>query len=425
MNKTGILLLYFAIPFLLHVGFNLFMSAFRSGESGSFDRFGTSWILLKSIYYGILGLLMGLSVRELPYPAPLRIFVFCCFLIVTATWASDGKVILPDQALNRLGTSVDRLGLRKKVLVETAALGNVTDIVVDEHNLTTIAGNRGAISLGAHGKITSTVSFGGQVDDISIVRLEDKHSYQFLSRGSWSSPASLHDASGNTLWTYSNDVGVDDTAYGDIDGDGHFEFVVGMNGDAGVSLLDQHGKEIWNKPDGNVFHVEVTDPDQTGHCQIVQTGSSFRVRNFAGKITSEVAIPGLYCGSFSLCHWPEKHSKQCVIACSEGYAWLVSLDGKVLKRLKLENDRQLDQTYGVPIRLRPGEPNYLAVLAVNAIHDSDRALLRIYSPSGEVVYSEVLAEDCSAVAVEPAQASMPEKLLVGARSRVWRYEIDR
>ena len=54
-------------------------------------------------------------------------------------------------------------------------------------------------------------------------------------------------------------LSVDDTAAGDVDGDGRLEFVVGFNGGGGVRLLDSTEKMRWRKPDGNVWHVEIAD----------------------------------------------------------------------------------------------------------------------------------------------------------------------
>lgn len=62
-QTVGILTLWFLAAWLVDFYALSFWRSFMSWSGGSFDRFGSSWIILKSFWYGLVGLLMGISVK--------------------------------------------------------------------------------------------------------------------------------------------------------------------------------------------------------------------------------------------------------------------------------------------------------------------------------------------------------------------------
>jgi hypothetical protein len=74
--------------------------------------------------------------------------------------------------------------------------------------------------------------------------------------------------------------------------------------------------------------------------------------------------------------------------------------------------------YGVPVKLKRNEADYLAVI-VEASRDSG-AVLYVYDPSKRLVYQEVLPSGSSIAAI-PIGSSGAEQILVGGNGTVWAY----
>jgi hypothetical protein len=77
---------------------------------------------------------------------------------------------------------------------------------------------------------------------------------------------------------------------------------------------------------------------------------------------------------------------------------------------------------GVWLKFSNDRPEYLAVIKEFAA--IDRSVLDVFTASGELVYQEVLPEECTSIAVlPPADPSGVPELLVSGERTVWRYRI--
>jgi len=93
--------------------------------------------------------------------------------------------------------------LTKRVLLEGADSGPVTDIAVQEDPADggmMVVGSRGALFLDAWGAVVSSVVFDARVDHVDVVDVEGDGVCEFMNRGSWAIPASLIDHEGKELW---------------------------------------------------------------------------------------------------------------------------------------------------------------------------------------------------------------------------------
>jgi hypothetical protein len=243
-----------------------------------------------------------------------------------------------------------------------------------------------------------------------------------MNRGSWSLDASLIDHQGNKIWSYGGGSGIDDMSSGDIDGDGTTEFAVGFNGGDGVHLLDESGKKIWNKSDGNVWHIELVDANRDGKLVIVHSNAAgqLTVRDRQGDIISR-AKTAPYFSDFSICRWPTKKDREYALLAEDDTIWLFDFDGKSVKQYRAPNCGSLGEVKGTSFSTGVEGSEYFAVI-VN-FSNWKRSNLYIYDSSGELKYHEILPEASAAITAFSLDSTDQEALLVGGEGRVWKYRI--
>lgn len=317
--------------------------------------------------------------------------------------------------------------MSKTIFLERRELGEVTDIVAGELDASSgpeigIAGSCGAILVTESGKEKSFVAFRDWLDHVDIVDVEGDGVCEYLNRGSWSCDVVLMDHEGKAIWTHGGPSGVDDACAGDLDGDGKLEFVVGFNGGGGVRLLETNGKEQWTQPDGNVWHVEITDANGDGDLDIVHSNAAgqITVRNARGSVVSR-AHPTAYCSDFSLCRFPEKKGGKLALLAENETIWLFDYDGTAITRLKAPGCGSLGHARGVPVKLESGKGEYLAVVVDFQGRSASR--LYVYDSAGALVYRDALSEACASIAALSLGKSPTQTLLVGGDRKVWQYSL--
>jgi|AGTN01.3.fsa_nt_gi hypothetical protein len=336
--------------------------------------------------------------------------------------------------LEKAGVHTQTLPLKKEQLVASGKFGDVTDICVNGDSIV-LAGTESGAYLTREGAIQSAIKYDNPVSDVSLIPPhKDSDRFRFLSRGGWTTPPCLFDANGKTIWKGKDKSGVDDTAYGVLPDNLLGRFVVGYNGGDGVSLLDEGGKELWTQPDGNVWHVEITSPKNLADARIVHSNASgvLTIRDGQGKVLKRKNLP-FYFSHFSLCRYPQRADDQYVLSVEDGKLWLVNLKTGGVTDRKLPVNYRFADSHATLVRLKAGEPDYLA--AIIAWTHIQRSMLCVFDSSGKLVYEEVLPEICKSIQVmptvakldadgksTPAEKSAPEVLLVGGSGKVWRYQ---
>jgi len=317
--------------------------------------------------------------------------------------------------------------LTKDVFYTNPSLGTVTDIALGQLDLAPgveigIAGTRGAAFLDKKGNLKSSVSFASSADRVSMVEVDGDHTCEFMNRGAWSVDASLMDHRGRTLWTYGGGPGVDDMCAGDVDGDGRLEFVVGFNGGGGVHLLDDRGNRRWNRPDGNVWHIETADTNGDGRLEIVHSNAAgqMTIRDSQSSVLSR-AKPAAYFSDFSLCRWPTKSSRQYALSAEDDSVWLYDFQGKTAARFDAPQAGTLGNAFGISAKLKPKDPEYLAVLV--EFENWNRSIIYLYDGNGSLVYQEILPEVCGSIAAMPSGKPGIDTILVGGDGRILQYKL--
>jgi hypothetical protein len=255
---------------------------------------------------------------------------------------------------------------------------------------------------------------------VDIIDRGSGYHCEFLNRG-----GSLIDQNGNTVWRYSEDFGLENIAAGDLEGDGQTNFVAGFAGEGGVVLLDNYGKKKWRQPDGNVWHVEMADIDGSGKPRIVHSNVAGKiiVRDADGNIVSDRELP-FYLGQFSLCKWLGGTSQQYGLALREGKIWIFDFRGKVAAEFEAPLSKRAFEVYGARAVLRSDKREYFAAVA-EFFSSWSRSVLYVFDSKGNLVYQEVLPQECGAIAAAPIGESGNDAILIGGEESVWRYEFHK
>lgn len=76
------------------------------------------------------------------------------------------------------------------------------------------------------------------------------------------------DQKGKEVWKYKYFLGIDGAHWGDLDGDGTDEMIVGMNAFGGLHAVSAKGKKLWKKSIGNVWNQAIVSAHD-GHPALV------------------------------------------------------------------------------------------------------------------------------------------------------------
>lgn len=318
---------------------------------------------------------------------------------------------------------------QKDLYFVDAQLGAVTDLRYQEldpgnPNLV-VVGTGGAVFLREDKSVKERVSFPANLarESVALVESADAASPFFLSGGSWAAPATFFDRSGKELWTYGGSPGVDSAAAGDVDGDGKIEVAVGMNGSAGILLLDANGKQIWSKADGNVWHVEVLGGSGGVPGRILHSNARGKlvVRDSSGNVVERRQLD-MYLSHFGLTRWNDEPKPTHVVASDSDAVYVYTSAGEPTAHFEAPAPILYDQIRAVLLLLSDGR-TYLAVLRNYGVWN--RAVLTIDSVKGEtgsLVYREILGDVCESLTPLPHKDN--QVLLVGCQGRVWQYDVS-
>jgi hypothetical protein len=112
---------------------------------------------------------------------------------------------------------------------------------------------------------------------------------------------SVFDARGTKLWQVKAGMGVDGAHWGDLDGDGVDEMIVGMNGGGGLQAWSAEGKMLWSLNFGNVWNQAIVSatPGQPASIFATEAGGSVKVVSPSGKLMRSLKSNGGYYAEMS------------------------------------------------------------------------------------------------------------------------------
>ncbi len=125
---------------------------------------------------------------------------------------------------------------------------------------------------------------------------------RLLGYSNWGHSVSVMDRTGKEIWSYPAANGVDGAHWGDLDGDGTDEMIVGLNGGGGLHALSADGKELWAVMNiGNVWNQAVVPAgkDRPALVFATEAGGTVRVYDAKGKLLRTLRPNGQYCSQMT------------------------------------------------------------------------------------------------------------------------------
>lgn len=107
---------------------------------------------------------------------------------------------------------------------------------------------------------------------------------RLLGCSHWGELVTVVDTSGKTVWTYPAADGLNGAHWGDLDGDGTDEMIVGMNGTSGLHAVSADGKALWQFTEiGNVWSQSVISASGQTEARVIATSEDGTIQVFNGK----------------------------------------------------------------------------------------------------------------------------------------------
>lgn len=155
--------------------------------------------------------------------------------------------------------------------------------------------------LAADGSEIASVKLPGEFSLIELGRHRE-HGVRLLGYSNWGKEVVVLDDQGGKLWTYPSGSGVNGAHWGDLDGDGTDEMVVGMNGGGGLHAVSADGKQLWLVGSlGNVWNQAIVPAvaDQPARVFATEAGGSVRVFDAHGRALRTLRPLGEYFSQMS------------------------------------------------------------------------------------------------------------------------------
>lgn len=338
------------------------------------------------------------------------------------------------------GVIVSNASVNKAVVIADDSLGNVTDIKYTTHQNSNssmvVAGTKGVVFINAQGnKIAPSVLFliNNQHTKIIDVDGDDKPEYLDLG-GAWQA-VSLSDSMGRPRWVYpakDSPIGTaaNSLSYGDLDSDGGYDFVVGMNAGDGLHILDQQGRQTLAEEDTNVWHVEVIDGLKDTAPIIIHSNADgdIVVRSNTGKYLRSLRT-STYVSKFSLVKWAVEPKGTHLIFGSledKNDFYVMKTTGEAIATFKVpSNPGRYGSVNGAWFKGEDGQSQYFGLLVESTVKNSTTDRLNFYSTfyaydiKQKLVYQEVFNEKCKYIGED--KIAPTHRLLIGCNKKLLSY----
>jgi len=150
--------------------------------------------------------------------------------------------------------------------------------------------------------------------ELAVVNLPEKFEFfecgrnkvqgaRLLGYENWGQAVTIMDGRGTKLWEVKAGSGIDGAHWGDLDGDGTDELIVGMNGGAGLQAWSSDGKKMWTAKLGNVWNQAVIPaaPGQSAIVLATEAGGTVKTFDATGRLLQSLRPGGGYFAQMAAC----------------------------------------------------------------------------------------------------------------------------
>lgn len=355
---------------------------------------------------------------------------FCLLIPLVVGWLSWG---------NRHEVAVDKIHITKKAILEDCIVGGVRKIQVGD--FVPSAGDEIAIlgqfkiwilscddyrvikSYSFEADEGKPFSFGTEPE---LIDVNHDGSFEIVKGGGGGSKeVGLLDAKGKALWTFNS--GARSKPYkmiaGDLNRDNNIEFYVADR--TGLYQLDHGGNIVKRFSNAWINDINISDDASLQSPLLIALThkGEFLCFNFDGKAVNNLS-PGYKVRRFGIVNWPDGQN----ILAGEGFfRWnihLFNLRGIDIFNYRLSIFWSYYGPQGVGVRFHKEGAPFLAILGHAKVPEY-LSQLNIFSPSGELVYQEVLGKT-RGLCVSSRAKDGNQVLLVGdGNTTVWEYSLTR